>query len=108
MAEHYSFTPQHGDRQNAPNIVYVLTDGQSSSHLWTHQAAEHLKSTGVKVFAIGIGHVSLNELIDIATDHEHVFTVNNFSDLPSIQHLVQATYCDGNNLNINHLIQLKL
>ncbi|XP_056012043.1 mucin-2-like isoform X2 [Ostrea edulis] len=94
MAEQYTFTQQHGDRPNAPNIVYVLTDGYSSNHFATHQAAQHLKGKGVKVFAIGIGRVSLSELIDMATDHEHVFTVDNFSDLPSIQHLVQATYCE--------------
>eukprot|EP00105_Crassostrea_gigas_P044752 XP_019928900.1 PREDICTED: uncharacterized protein LOC105343303 [Crassostrea gigas] len=94
MAEHYSFTPRHGDRSNAPNIVYVMTDGQSSSHSWTHNAAQHLKNSGVKVFVIGVGHVSIDELIDMATDHEHVFTVDSFSNLPSIQHLVEATYCD--------------
>lgn len=95
MAEHYSFTTSHGDRSNAPNIVYVMTDGQSSSHSWTHNAAQHLKNSGVKVFVIGVGHVSIDELIDMATDHEHVFTVDSFSKLPSIQHLVEATYCDG-------------
>ncbi|XP_065931619.1 uncharacterized protein [Magallana gigas] len=94
MAEHYSFTTSHGDRSNAPNIVYVMTDGQSSSHSWTHNAAQHLKNSGVKVFVIGVGHVSIDELIDMATDHEHVFTVDSFSKLPSIQHLVEATYCD--------------
>ncbi|XP_062569917.1 mucin-2-like, partial [Saccostrea cucullata] len=94
MAEHYTFTSENGDRPQAPNIVYILTDGQSNNIYLTHQAAQHLKGTGAKVFAIGIGHVSTSELTDIATDHEHVFTVDSFSDLPSIQHLVQATYCD--------------
>ncbi|XP_061170095.1 mucin-5AC-like [Saccostrea echinata] len=94
MAEHYTFTPKNGDRLTAPNIVYVLTDGESDSQYHTHIAAQHLKGTGAKVFAIGVGHVSMNELIAMATDHEHVFTVNSFTDLESIQHLVQATYCD--------------
>lgn len=112
MAEHYSFTPQHGDRSNAPNIVYVMTDGQSSSHSWTHNAAQHLKNSGVKVFVIGIGQVSINELIDMATDHEHVFTVDSFSNLPSIQHLVEATYCDGKTIYeglkyTEHILKLK-
>ncbi|XP_052721546.1 uncharacterized protein LOC128192692 [Crassostrea angulata] len=96
LAEMYVFTNVSGDRPSATNVMFVLTDGRSQNHTATVQGAQRLKNAGVKIYAIGIGNqTDRGELNDIASDTNHVFMVDSFTDLSSIHTLVQNTYCEG-------------
>ena len=101
-----SFKPAAGDRPNVPNILIVITDGQSTSpSLTTAETVKLHKIPGLTVFAIGIGSgVDKNELGRIASDSKHVLTVSSFSSLQSIQASVKKTsLCRGNE---GHVIKL--
>ena len=53
-------------------------------------------SRGIDTFAVGVGpHVDNNELNVIASDREHVFTVDAFHDLPSIHQAVVDSICES-------------
>ncbi|XP_062581120.1 collagen alpha-4(VI) chain-like [Saccostrea cucullata] len=93
-AETTSFLPQNGGRADAEKIVIVLTDGQSSSHSKTLLQAQSLHSSGVEVIAVGIGNsVSNSELEAIASDQAHVFQVQDFDLLHTIQNQLTNAAC---------------
>jgi uncharacterized protein YegL len=93
----HSFSSLAGNRTDAPDIVFVLTDGRSTSATRTRVSAANLHDAGVKTFAIGIGpSVIQSELRYIASDSHHVFSVASFDVLHTLQaELVSAT-CGGN------------
>ena len=93
-----SFTPAAGDRPGVPNILIVMTDGQSTQPSLTQQETVNLHKMNMKVFAIGIGSgPSRTELNYIASDPKHVFQVQNFDALHTLQAELKRTACAGNN-----------
>ena len=100
-----SFKPAAGDRPNVPNILIVMTDGQSTSPTLTTAETQKLhRIPGLTVFAIGIGSgVDRAELGRIATDSKHMFTVSSFSALQSIHAALKKQACTGN-LSVYFLI----
>ena len=96
MMKDLMFTRENGDRERAPNIAVVLTDGASSidSHL-TVQYAEEARAEGVIIFSIGIGNsVNDDELLGIAGDPSRVIHVSSFEALPKIQAHITTFACD--------------
>ena len=49
------FISSRGDRPGIPNMVVVVTDGQSNDPTDTHQASLEAKKAGIKLFSIGVG-----------------------------------------------------
>lgn len=95
-----SLLPRHGDRPNVPNIVIVITDGNSNNKFKTAEEAKQLQKTAV-IFSIGIGPtVNVNELKAIATgpDIAHVFQVKNFKGLNNIKKELATKTCEGKSL----------
>jgi glycerophosphoryl diester phosphodiesterase len=69
-------------RPSNPNIMIVLTDGNSNTGTSVSTAAAAAKAAGTTVIAVGIGNsVSFNELNTIASTPGYVFTPNTFGDL---------------------------
>lgn len=92
-----SFTTLAGDRELAANILIVITDGQSSQPTLTLAEDEKMHRMNFKVFAIGIGpEINETELLHIATDAHHVFTVSNFDALSTLQAELRQTACKVN------------
>ncbi|XP_033736270.1 collagen alpha-6(VI) chain-like isoform X1 [Pecten maximus] len=92
-----SFSAVNGGRPDAAKVVIVLTDGQSTSGQATINEANKLHMTGAEVTAIGIGSgVDKAELNVIATDSAHVFEVQNYDVLSSIQHSLEVATCQTN------------
>lgn len=91
-----AFTSQSGDRENAGNILIVMTDGKSNNATKTKIEADKLHQAGIQVFAIGIGTgIKGFELENIASDSENVFTVIGFDALSTIQSKLKQTTCKG-------------
>ncbi|KAL3859113.1 hypothetical protein ACJMK2_009345 [Sinanodonta woodiana] len=90
-----SFTKPAGDRDKVANILIVMTDGQSNNPPLTLVETQKLHQLNIKVFAIGIGTgVDKTELGHIASDAQHVFTVNDFNSLRLLNAELRKTACD--------------
>ena len=82
----HSFTPGAGDRPPVTDVLFVVTDGQSISPTNKKQAADLAHKAGIKTFAIGVGSsISKQELLNIASDSEHVFQAATFDTLHTLQ-----------------------
>ena len=91
-----AFKPQTGDRAGVANILIVMTDGKSNQPTLTRQETVKLHKLNIKVFAIGIGSgVDKTELGLIASDAKHVFQVQNFNALNTLQAELKKTACTG-------------
>ena len=95
-AIHTQFKIQNGDRPIAPDFLIVITDGKSNNRNETFTAANILHKEHIRTFAIGVGHrINKNELNHIATDHQHVFTVDTFDALHTLQAELHNMTCIG-------------
>ena len=71
-------------RPEVPQIMIILTDGESDDSEATRTAASQSRESGVEIFVVGIGNdVNIDELNDIATDASgtHVYRVTEFKVL---------------------------
>uniref|UniRef100_A0A2C9LAA7 VWFA domain-containing protein n=1 Tax=Biomphalaria glabrata TaxID=6526 RepID=A0A2C9LAA7_BIOGL len=72
-------------RQGVRKVAIVLTDGNSQDEDRTKSEAARAVSSGLEVFAIGVGRdISEQELRNIASDSKHVFNVASYTSLPDI------------------------
>lgn len=96
FAVQHSFSAVSGDRTQAPNVIIVLTDGQSSSPSQTMHAAYQAHSAGITTFAIGIRTSDyIGELKYIASDPQNVFQASNFNALDQLQNVLSTKFCEG-------------
>ena len=50
------FQPGYGDREGVPNVLIIVTDGESNIQNWrTLPEAQLIKDSGVHVYSIGVG-----------------------------------------------------
>ncbi|CAE1248473.1 COL6A [Acanthosepion pharaonis] len=64
------FHGRNGDREDAPNMAFVVTDGVSNVNSFkTVDEAEAAKKDGIHIYAIGIGLADTRELNKIAIIH---------------------------------------
>lgn len=89
---------QNGNRPGIPDVVIVMTDGESTrDSQYTIRYAEELLTLGTTplVLAIGVGQkVSFKELYAIATNSSFVYSVDNFDLLPVLNTRIQTVACD--------------
>ncbi|GAB1606677.1 type VI, alpha, partial [Argonauta hians] len=91
-----NFQQPHGDRKGVPNIVIIITDGNSDNPIQTTNSAAQLKNTGAIVFSIGVGtNIHHSELESMATDNSHIFTVTNFKALENIKRNLAVKTCEA-------------
>lgn len=95
-----SFISSAGDRDNTPDLLVVITDGQSSDPSKTKIEADILKQRGIIIMAIGIGSgVKMTELLNIASNSSLVIEVNNFNALSStLANKIHSMYCQAGKL----------
>ncbi|XP_013884856.1 collagen alpha-6(VI) chain [Austrofundulus limnaeus] len=87
------FEALHGSRkaESISQNLILITDGDSEDDV--EEAALHLQSLGIEMFAIGIGNVHNLELLQITGDPRRLFTVENFDSLKTIKKKVIDTIC---------------
>lgn len=96
---------QLGDRPDAQNILYVLTDGQSSNPAATAVQAGQVREHNIKTYAIGIGtNVRRPELNSIAMNSAYVIQVSDFSNLQTITSKLRNDLCSGNGFTVKHIL----
>ena len=85
FARQQAFTSNHGGRAGVPNVLILLTDGQSTVPIETAKEAELIHKENITVYAVGIGNnVDMNELQIIASSPEQLYSVSNFDALQNI------------------------
>lgn len=94
------FTPGNGDRDDAPNLAVVVTDGQSNNQSYTAAQAHVAKRMGIHIIAVGVGLTDTSELHQIASSpkRDNVFNVKDFSHLVTIEGLIEQLFyeeCTG-------------
>lgn len=90
------FKSSHGGRTNAPDVLVFVTDGQSNDKYATVQAATLVHHLNIKTWAIGVGqNTDPNELAAIATDSQHVFNVDSYAAMYTLQSELQGKACSG-------------
>ena len=96
----YHLIPPHSLPLTAatPDIVVVLTDGQSNSYSSTVASAASLLSTGVRVFAVGVGsNLNFGELKAMASDPDctHLSLLRSFDDFDALVKQIEKRVCNG-------------
>ena len=80
-------------RSNRRKVLILLTDGKSYDRV--RKPAAVLRNMGVQVFAVGVGRgISMKQLIQIASNRRHIFTVN-FRNLGSFVRAIKQKACKG-------------
>lgn len=87
-------TSTYGDRYDAENIVFLITDGQSNVREHnTIPAADALKSAGARIITIGVNLNDMTEVEGIASSENDVYRVGSFSNLQDIKEDILARSC---------------
>ncbi|KAM6910513.1 collagen alpha-6(VI) chain [Xenentodon cancila] len=86
---------ERGSRKDkgVQQVAVVITDGKSQDNV-TNEAA-FLRRAGVTVYSIGVQNANEAELIQIASypPKKHVFTVDSFALLKSVEESLKKTLC---------------
>lgn len=98
--KHNIFTASSGSRhqQHVPQILIVLTGGQSSDDV--RKAVKNLKEIGVVVFVVGIKNADILEIQSISQEASHAFFAADFSDLSGIEQQIFSAIKKGETAGI--------
>ncbi|KAM8758459.1 collagen alpha-6(VI) chain isoform 2-T2 [Rhynchonycteris naso] len=97
-ALHFSnlmFTEAKGSRQQqgVPQVLIVITDGESSDADKLNATAKALRDNGILVLAVGIAGAKAAELLGMAGSSDKYFFVDTFGNLTEIFSNVSASVC---------------
>jgi len=95
------FTAANGDRADAPNIAFVLSDGNSNvNQKDTIPSAIQARNQGINMIAFAVGtDVNMFELRNIASEpfNKTIYTINSMYDFPTILNSIVKATCDDVN-----------
>ena len=98
LKDAYNMVTRYG-RKTTPNLIIVVTDGNSTKPSLTLSMAKYVHSKKLPVFALGIGKgIGVSELKAIASDPDssYMFQVKSFKSLESVIKPMAAAACKGN------------
>ncbi|XP_067433185.1 scavenger receptor cysteine-rich type 1 protein M130-like [Thunnus thynnus] len=98
---HNNFKPNVGMRADSHKVAILITDGESSDNV--SLASQHLKDTGIEVYAIGVGNAKEAQLRVIASDpiKNHVYMLSHFSSLLNIINNLTINLCNSTNSSLD-------
>lgn len=85
---------------NARKVMVILTDGlatapQSEPEQYAIEKASQLKSSGVEVYAIGLGdRVNMDFIRQIATDQDHAYQALSSTEVNQIYQIITSSICE--------------
>ena len=82
-----------GDRHDAQNVVFVITDGNSNvNEDETIPAVEVLKKNGARIIPIAVNMQDYSEVEQLATNAADIYKIDSFDDLNGIlENVIQNT-----------------
>nr|XP_054596475.1 matrilin-2 isoform X4 [Nothobranchius furzeri] len=88
-----SFSDKEGARPNVPRVGIVFTDGRSQDDVseWARKA----KTSGVTIFALGVGKAIVQELSEIASDPDemHLYYAEDFEKMGEVSRKLKSRIC---------------
>ncbi|KAK3083543.1 hypothetical protein FSP39_025167 [Pinctada imbricata] len=101
MAREQVFTGSGGDRPDVPNVVIIVTDGESNiNNEQTIPEARQLKSTGVTMITVAVGFAQrTTELIGLTSKpiNDNLVRVENYDALHNLKDKLVAPLCSDEN-----------
>ncbi|XP_043922666.1 collagen alpha-6(VI) chain-like [Protopterus annectens] len=90
------FSANQGGRkaQGVPQILIVVTDGESHDRENLNSSAKEIRNEGISVYAVGIKGAKKEELLDIGGSENHYFYVDTFANLTEIQKNITNIVCE--------------
>ncbi|NXV27991.1 CO6A6 protein, partial [Rissa tridactyla] len=90
------FTEEHGSRKSkgVPQVLMVITDGESHDKDRLDVAAQRLRNKGVTIYAVGVEGANRNELLTMAGSEDKCFYVDTFEGLESLTTNITDNMCD--------------
>ncbi|KAH3749755.1 hypothetical protein DPMN_184266, partial [Dreissena polymorpha] len=96
------FTAPSGDRLDVPNVVVIITDGQSNvNHELTIPEARMLKAAGVSIITLAVGFTSeTSELVGITSEpvQKNLIYIENYESLGKVKEQLISPLCTDSNL----------
>ena len=87
-----------GDRSEAENIIFLITDGASNvNEEDTLPAADDLKASGARIVTIGVNMQDTSEIERMASAETDVFRLKSFNGMHTIVEYVIRTTCRNGN-----------
>ncbi|KAM6223857.1 collagen alpha-6(VI) chain [Rhynchocyon petersi] len=92
----HMFTEARGSRlqKGVPQVLIVITDGESHDSLQLNSTALALRDKGILVLAVGIAGANQEELLAMAGSSDKYFFVETFGGLKGIFSDVSASVCN--------------
>ncbi|XP_019581529.2 collagen alpha-6(VI) chain [Rhinolophus sinicus] len=92
----HMFTEHQGSRlhRGVPQVLIVITDGQSHDADKLNATAKALRDRGILVLAVGVAEANPVELLAMAGSSDKYFFVKNFGGLKGILSNVSASLCN--------------
>ncbi|XP_065672701.1 uncharacterized protein LOC105845300 isoform X3 [Hydra vulgaris] len=103
------FDTRKGSRNEAPKLLFLLTDGVQDPKM-DIPVPNEIKQKTIQLFAVGVGsNVSKNELLKVVGNHENVFLVEDFNKLVQSDFLkkVKQGSCSSVLENLQNEIEIK-
>lgn len=102
MARQDMFVQSYGDRPDVPNVIVVITDGESNiNNMRTIPEAMTLKRAGVTIITVAVGYAdSSAELFGITSNpvRDNLIRVENFDSLELLKDKLITPLCTDINL----------
>ncbi|XP_004704238.1 collagen alpha-6(VI) chain [Echinops telfairi] len=97
----HMFTEAHGSRlhQGVPQVLIVITDGESHDADRLNATAKALRDQGILVLAVGIAGANPVELLAMAGSSDKYYFVETFGDLKGIFSDVSASVCNSSKVD---------
>ncbi|CAK6979429.1 scavenger receptor cysteine-rich type 1 protein M130-like isoform X2 [Scomber scombrus] len=94
---HYNFKPNVGMRADSQKIIILITDGESQDNV--SLASDHLRDSGIEIYAIGVKDADKSQLLEITANPAHVYMVDDFNGLQRIVNDLIINICANSSLD---------
>ncbi|KAM6412908.1 collagen alpha-6(VI) chain-like [Pluvialis apricaria] len=90
------FSEKHGSRksQGVPQVLIVITDGESHDKDMLDDVAQRLRNKGITIYAVGVEGANRTELLTIAGSKDKCFYVGTFEGLKNLTANITNKMCN--------------
>lgn len=85
------FDPPEGGRPGTPQILIVITDGESQDAVDLH--AQTLRDKGITIYSIGVLNANSTQLLEISGTQENVYMARDFDALDFLDKDILLKIC---------------